>query len=158
MQLDATSAFAGNPFFKSSDPPKDEVTTIPPVAALGTVPAPSSSDPGGPDDSVFSGNPFLKKPDDVTTAAPPPTLPPAELDVDVRRSDGSPYGDVCGRPTVANSLVVRGEPVPRGAYPWLVAMFWTKNLGPEFRCSGSLVSDRHVVTGGWCAAAFVRRS
>lgn len=58
-----------------------------------------------------------------------------------------PYADVCGRSVVTNSLVVHGEPIARGAFPWLVAMFLLKNLGPEFRCSGSLVSHKHVVTG-----------
>lgn len=59
----------------------------------------------------------------------------------------SPFADICGKSVITNSLVVHGEPVARGAFPWLVAMFLLKNLGPEFRCSGSLISHKHVVTG-----------
>lgn len=86
----------------------------------------------------------------VLDVVPPPQPEEKEIETTPKiqsKNEDLPFGEICGRSTVANSLVVHGEPVSRGAYPWLVAMFWLKNLGPEFRCSGSLVSDRHVITG-----------
>lgn len=46
-----------------------------------------------------------------------------------------------------NSLVVHGQSVPAGAYPWLAALFAVRDTGLNYLCSASLISDRHVVTG-----------
>lgn len=59
----------------------------------------------------------------------------------------TPYSDICGRPVIMNPLVAHGDPTSRGAFPWLVAIFVLNNTVPKFRCSGSLVSGKHVVTG-----------
>ncbi|XP_030755177.1 serine protease gd-like [Sitophilus oryzae] len=61
---------------------------------------------------------------------------------------------ICGRPVVPTHLIVKGQSVPRGAYPWLVAMFLIiiqqgqKNVRLEYKyiCGGSLISNKHVVT------------
>ncbi|XP_023020664.2 serine protease gd isoform X1 [Leptinotarsa decemlineata] len=64
---------------------------------------------------------------------------------------GIPYENICGRSVSTNELVVHGDTVPRGAYPWLAAIFWVKPTGLNYMCSGSLISDRHVVTAAHCA-------
>ncbi|XP_018579158.1 serine protease gd-like [Anoplophora glabripennis] len=125
---------------------------------------------------IYAGNPFLNS---LTTtvapvkrideAAPPQTTPAIEVRVTekpmlVERTDTSqsnnekegqsssinPYDSVCGRTVVTNSLVINGNAVLRGAYPWLVAMFGVKATGLNYMCSGSLISDKHVVTAAHC--------
>lgn len=59
----------------------------------------------------------------------------------------------CGTPHVINnyvSLVVGGETVKRGAWPWLVAVYLNKAVGPSFNCGGNLVSAKTVVTAAHC--------
>ncbi|RZC40314.1 serine protease gd-like, partial [Asbolus verrucosus] len=58
--------------------------------------------------------------------------------------------DICGSPVVPNPLVVNGVSVPRGAFPWLAAMFSVTSTGLEYKCSGSLISKKHVVTAAHC--------
>lgn len=47
-------------------------------------------------------------------------------------------------------LVAGGTSIQRGSWPWLVAIYTTKSSGPLFRCAGSLVSDKHVLTAASC--------
>lgn len=61
--------------------------------------------------------------------------------------NSSPFSNICGVTVVPNPLVVHGHIVPRGAFPWLVAMFGVTNTGLEYKCSGSLISNKHVITG-----------
>lgn len=58
--------------------------------------------------------------------------------------------DQCGITSVTNTLIAHGRDVLRGEYPWLVAIFQVKNLGPEFVCGANLISHRHVITAGHC--------
>lgn len=61
--------------------------------------------------------------------------------------------EVCGRPHAKNnfvSLVVGGETVTRGAWPWLVAVYLNKVVGPTFNCGGNLISAKTVVTAAHC--------
>lgn len=58
-----------------------------------------------------------------------------------------PYQNICGRSVATNSLVVHGNAVPAGAYPWLAALFAVKDTGLNYMCSASLFSEKHVVTG-----------
>ncbi|KAJ8958022.1 hypothetical protein NQ318_002026 [Aromia moschata] len=80
------------------------------------------------------------------------TPTPAENDVQLVSKDriSRPYDNICGRSVTTNSLVINGNSVPRGAYPWLVAMFGVKPTGLTYMCSGSLISDRHIVTAAHC--------
>jgi hypothetical protein len=51
----------------------------------------------------------------------------------------------CGSRSETAGLVVGGKEVKRGDWPWLVAFVHTQeNL---FFCGGSLISDRHVLSG-----------
>lgn len=72
-------------------------------------------------------------------------------DIDVVSKDSTqpirPFDEVCGQTITTNHLIFDGHVVPRGAYPWLVAIFLVKTTGLNYICSGSLISNRHVVTG-----------
>ncbi|EFA05168.2 hypothetical protein TcasGA2_TC015295 [Tribolium castaneum] len=85
----------------------------------------------GPSNELFGGNPFLNGKPTV-----PPTQPP-------------PPG-TCGVSIVANPLVINGNTVPRGAFPWLTAIFAVTTTGLEYKCSGSLVSQKHIITAAHC--------
>lgn len=58
--------------------------------------------------------------------------------------------DICGTTSTTIPLVVGGEAVERGDWPWLVAVFREKFGGLEFICGGSLISDRLVITAAHC--------
>lgn len=58
-----------------------------------------------------------------------------------------PYANECGRSLATNSLIINGNKVQVGVYPWLVAIFRVKSIGVNYICSGSLISEKHVVTG-----------
>ena len=47
--------------------------------------------------------------------------------------------------------IVGGEPVTKNEYPWLVAIFLNSN---SFKCGGSLVSSRTVLTAAHCLEAY----
>lgn len=47
-------------------------------------------------------------------------------------------------------MVVGGETVARGAWPWLVAVYLNKAVGPTFNCGGNLISAKAVVTAAHC--------
>ncbi|KAL3272127.1 hypothetical protein HHI36_022610 [Cryptolaemus montrouzieri] len=89
---------------------------------------------------------------DITPKSTPTQAPVQRWSPPPEQSDGTSqyYNDVCGRPVVTNSLILNGRNVPRGAFPWLVAMFMKTNVGLEYQCTGSLVSKRLVVTAAHC--------
>ncbi|KAJ8932159.1 hypothetical protein NQ314_014885, partial [Rhamnusium bicolor] len=88
------------------------------------------------------------------TTTPFTVIFPTAAEVDLASKDKGisdrPYSDICGRTVATNSLVVNGNTVPRGAYPWLVALFGVKATGLNYMCSGTLISDRHIVTAAHC--------
>lgn len=54
----------------------------------------------------------------------------------------------CGLAEDTTPLVVHGKPTRSGQYPWLTAIFHLEEDGAyKFRCAGSLVTQKHVVTG-----------
>jgi secreted trypsin-like serine protease len=53
----------------------------------------------------------------------------------------------CGLAVQATSLIVNGNAVSRGAWPWLTAIFQTTDSGLAFICGGTLISEHHVITG-----------
>ncbi|KAG5873749.1 hypothetical protein JTB14_008321 [Gonioctena quinquepunctata] len=63
---------------------------------------------------------------------------------------GEPYGNICGKSVSTNALVLNGDEVPRGAFPWLVALFGVRAAGLTYLCSASLISDRHIITAAHC--------
>ncbi|XP_026271853.2 uncharacterized protein LOC113202028 [Frankliniella occidentalis] len=97
---------------------------------------------------------------------PPPHTPTPDTSVPHTPSRTSPeatdtyrspllhrtHQDECGRAwSGANPLVTRGAAAVRGRWPWLVALFKKlgrrDQVGLNFECGASLVSERHVITG-----------
>lgn len=59
----------------------------------------------------------------------------------------------CGRPHdrfKISPLIVGGQAIQRGSWPWLVAVYINKATGLSFNCGGNLVSQRVVVTAAHC--------
>lgn len=55
--------------------------------------------------------------------------------------------NVCGRSDQSAGLIIGGSPVSRGKWPWIVALFKTTANESKFFCGGTLISNKHVVTG-----------
>lgn len=51
-------------------------------------------------------------------------------------------------------LVYNGTPYNRGDLPWLVAIYKSRGSTIGFICGGTLVSNRHVVTGEYFLNAY----
>lgn len=57
----------------------------------------------------------------------------------------------CGKPSIITiHLVANGDDVEEGQCPWLAAIMFKSGNEYEYRCTGTLVSDRHVITAGHC--------
>ncbi|CAB3385888.1 Hypothetical predicted protein [Cloeon dipterum] len=82
----------------------------------------------------------------TTTPRPPPPTQPQTTRAPV---DTEKYSTCGVSPQVAN-LVVNGENVAKGAWPWLSAIYDITNTGLSFICGGSLVTKRHVITAAHC--------
>ncbi|KAG6449751.1 hypothetical protein O3G_MSEX006202 [Manduca sexta] len=84
--------------------------------------------------------------------APPP--PPQVISTPTRTQEISPTTPVqCGVIAGGNErvpLIFNGQSYSRGDWPWLVALYRRKEGSLTFICSGTLVSDRHVVTAAHC--------
>lgn len=61
--------------------------------------------------------------------------------------DNKSVAEICGISMGATPLIVQGVRSARGSYPWHAALFKTTETGFEFICGGSLISDKHVLTG-----------
>ncbi|XP_068973443.1 venom protease-like [Bombus flavifrons] len=61
----------------------------------------------------------------------------------------------CGFSNVTHTRVVGGKPAKLGAWPWMVALGFHNYThpwkDPEWKCGGSLISARHVLTAAHCA-------
>ncbi|XP_068973407.1 venom serine protease Bi-VSP [Bombus flavifrons] len=61
----------------------------------------------------------------------------------------------CGFSNVSHTRVVGGKPAELGAWPWIAALgfHYPRNpvLEPLWKCGGSLISSRHVLTAAHCA-------
>ncbi|XP_044764045.1 serine protease gd-like [Coccinella septempunctata] len=128
--------------------------------------------------SPYSGNPFLNKlssttnkpldqgnpffistlptveilditPKGIITVSPK-RQPNQDPSLSSRDSTSQFINEVCGLPIITNSLILHGTKVSRGAYPWLVAIFHTTDVGLSYKCTGVLISKRLVVTAAHC--------
>lgn len=54
---------------------------------------------------------------------------------------------VCGSPTRQAGFIFGGSRSTRGEFPWLVALMFAGTSPPSLIGGGTLISDRHVVTG-----------
>ncbi|CAG9862269.1 unnamed protein product [Phyllotreta striolata] len=140
-RLKPSEVYAGNPFFNNNNNNKENThlshpPTVQPVPQQTTPPPPG----------VGVGSPDLSFGDDF------------ELVSKGSEQSTRPYDDVCGRSTPKTiPLIFNGHEVPKGAYPWLVAIFAVKPNGLNYKCAGSLISNRHVVTAAHCVQTSTRR-
>ena len=59
--------------------------------------------------------------------------------------------DNCGFSNASHKRIVGGEPSKRGAWPWIALIGYVNNLGEtSFKCGGTLISSRQVVTAAHC--------
>lgn len=57
----------------------------------------------------------------------------------------------CGYSNISHGRIIGGEPAEFGAWPWIALLGYTKSMGMiDFRCGGSLISNRHVLTAAHC--------
>lgn len=66
---------------------------------------------------------------------------------EIRKRQTSTANEVCGIPQKNTGLVVNGLELKRGKFPWMAALILRNRYPPMFFCGGSLISDKHVVTG-----------
>ncbi|CAH0549130.1 unnamed protein product [Brassicogethes aeneus] len=132
------SIYRGNPFLNPTNFNKKPIVSVTTIPAL----------PG------LNKNPFLtpilndrNKPEIVVTTQKSTVLPTLTT---IEITNDNKFSEICGRPVATNSLIVDGLDVPKGAYPWLSAIFRVQNTGLTYICSGSLISNRHVVTAAHC--------
>ena len=60
----------------------------------------------------------------------------------------------CGFSNETHNRVVGGVPAKLGAWPWMTLIGYKNSLGEiSFKCGGSLISSRHVLTAAHCIRA-----
>ncbi|XP_072934282.1 serine protease gd-like [Epargyreus clarus] len=74
------------------------------------------------------------------TTQPPPPPPPRR-----NNNECGVNGNIDSVP-----LIYNGMSYNRGEWPWLVAIFKRKDIGLNYICSGTLVSNLHVITAAHC--------
>lgn len=90
----------------------------------------------------------------VATQPPQANSPSRVIPFDARSFPG------CGiaKQTTFRRLIA-GEKASAGTWPWIAAIGYYSNGGPEFNCAGTLVSDKHILTAAQCVTpdmSFVR--
>lgn len=77
---------------------------------------------------------FSSSEEDIFTSRPNPSLMIVERTL-----------EECG--VFAQELVVGGKQISKGQFPWLVALFQQVQNSYMYRCTGNLISNKHVLTG-----------
>lgn len=61
------------------------------------------------------------------------------------KCNASKLGSKCGFSDEESGLIINGTKIPRGKWPWLVALFVVEEN--KFFCGATLISDRHILSG-----------
>ncbi|XP_055678856.1 serine protease gd-like [Lutzomyia longipalpis] len=83
--------------------------------------------------------------------SPETTTTPAPISLYVNDDDSETVG--CGRVDTSNiyvPLVLEGQTIERGQWPWLVSVYSYSNLKLGFQCGATLISNKLVVTAAHC--------
>ncbi|XP_061388810.1 venom protease-like [Musca vetustissima] len=87
-----------------------------------------------------------------------PTFPPITNNNNKRRSNDDviprrlpTFEEGCGRNTITPRKIVGGQESKIGAWPWMALLgYGDEYSGSPFKCGGSLVTARHVITAAHC--------
>ncbi|XP_055678836.1 serine protease gd-like isoform X4 [Lutzomyia longipalpis] len=91
---------------------------------------------------------IIETPETKTTT----TSAPVPLNVNAGTTDDSETVG-CGKVDTTNiyvPLVLEGQTIERGQWPWLVSVYSYSNLKLGFRCGATLISNKLVVTAAHC--------
>lgn len=66
----------------------------------------------------------------------------------IKRQDRYESDKICGSAAGSAGLIIGGDYLPRGRFPWMVALMYLRENGiSSFSCGASLISTKHVLTG-----------
>lgn len=66
----------------------------------------------------------------------------------IKRQDNIENDKICGPDAGISGLIVNGNDIPRGKFPWMVALMYLDDKNQQFfSCGASLISTQHVLTG-----------
>ncbi|XP_059485355.1 serine protease gd-like isoform X2 [Neocloeon triangulifer] len=82
---------------------------------------------------------------------PPPVQCPSVVEAEEKPQEIQKFRG-CGISSSTKFLVLNGDTVTRGSYPWLSAIYETTGTGLQFVCGGTLVSKKHVLTAAHCVS------
>lgn len=100
--------------------------------------------------SITDPNPPQRHRDDGRFKTHPTNAP--QLESKMNLLSQSRDEDICGMAESADGLplIAGGTHVERGTWPWLAAVYTTDSTTLSYKCAGSLVSKRIVVTAAHC--------
>ncbi|XP_063368745.1 serine protease gd-like [Cydia amplana] len=130
-------------------PPEDEyyLLELPLHTTTTRKPTSTTLPPPPPDGDL------LELPHHTTTTRRPTLTTPPQTIYPPTPSRTPSFSSECGVVAGGNEhvpLVFHGTGYTRGDWPWLVAMYKRTEGSLTFACSGTLVSDRHVVSAAHC--------
>lgn len=100
---------------------------------------------------LFNNFPFSNNNDNniKPTTPPPKQSPPPRPEVTTppKINTVSRLSDQCGSTRDTVNLIIGGEDIYPGDFPWLTAIMYRQKSDYKFHCTGNLLSDRHVLTG-----------
>lgn len=104
-------------------------------------------------ESRFQQSPTRQQHSQFPTHPPVPKQP--EFTIESRSQEPqnslSRVNQICGTAAfIPRPLVVGGEAIEKGSWPWLVAVYLNDAKGLSFKCGGNLVTSRTVITAAHC--------
>ncbi|KAL5273819.1 hypothetical protein ACFFRR_000524 [Megaselia abdita] len=110
--------------------------------------------PTRPQPQIVTQSPVLTQPQLSPQTQVSPQLvaqPTVSTRSQAPQSSASIVNQICGTAAVIpRPLVIGGQTIPRGSWPWLVAVYLNDARGLSFKCGGNLVSSRTVITAAHC--------
>lgn len=140
------------PQFPNPPPPQTSVPSISPSLPWPGVPSSIPASPPNPRPEVKPPTiapprvnpPTRKPPTPINTPKPPSSQKPFTSNPAIQERDETQCG------IFSQQLIVGGTEIQKGQFPWLVAIFQRLELSYKYRCTGNLVSSKHVVSAGHC--------